>query len=121
MQERTHTLTHHTEPQLLSLQVVQVPALQAVQVVLQSGVGVGVAVGKLVHIILSVKAEGEGHHVVSPMVRATVIVHILSRESLPARTGEHLKDLENIHLSYTIHTVYILDNSLRTFHQTLSG
>lgn len=51
--------THHAQPEQLPLQVGQVPALQAGQVVLQPGVGVRVAVRKLVNIVLPVKAEGE--------------------------------------------------------------
>ena len=75
--------THHTEPQLLPLQVGQVPALQAGQVVLQAGVGVGVAVGELVDVVLPVEAEGEGHDVVAPVVGAAVVVHVFGGEPLP--------------------------------------
>ena len=69
---------------MLPLQVGQVSSLQAGQVVLQSGVGVGVTVGKLVYIIFSVKAEGKGHDIVAPVVRTTVIVHIFGWKPLPA-------------------------------------
>ena len=68
---------------MLPLQVGQVPALQAGQVVLQSGVGVGVAVGKLVYIILSVETEGEGHDIVAPVVRTAVVVDVFGRKPLP--------------------------------------
>lgn len=75
--------THHAQPQQLPLQVGQVPALQTGQVVLQPGVGVRVAVRKLVNIVLSVEAEGKGHDIVSSVVWAAVVVHIFSRKPLP--------------------------------------
>lgn len=75
--------THHAQPQQLPLQVGQVPALQTGQVVLQPGVGVRVAVRKLVNIVLSVEAEGKGHDVVAAVVWAAVVVHIFSRKPLP--------------------------------------
>lgn len=77
--------THHAEAEQLPLQVGQVPALQTGQVVLQPGVGVRVAVGKLVDIVLSVKAESKRHDVVAPVVWAAVVVHIFSRKPLPER------------------------------------
>lgn len=79
-------LTYHAESQLLPLQVGQVPALQAGQVVLQAGVGVGVAVGELVNVVLAVEAEGKGHDVVAPVVRAAVVVDIFGRKPLPVTT-----------------------------------
>lgn len=72
---------------MLPLQVGQVPALQAGQVVLQSGVGVRVAVGKLVNVVFSVKTEGKRHDVVAPVVRATVVVDIFSWKPLPVMTN----------------------------------
>lgn len=75
--------THHAQPQQLSLQVGQVPALQTGQVVLQPGVGVRVAVGKLVNIVLPVEAEGKGHDVVAAVVWAAVVVHVFGRKPLP--------------------------------------
>lgn len=75
--------THHAQPQQLPLQVGQVPALQTGQVVLQPGVGVRVAVGELVNIVLSVEAEGKGHDVVASVVWAAVVVHVFSRKPLP--------------------------------------
>lgn len=78
-------VTHHAQSQQLPLQVGQVPALQTGQVVLQPGVGVRVAVRKLVDVVLSVEAEGEGHDVVASVVWAAVVVHIFSRKPLPER------------------------------------
>lgn len=75
--------THHAQPQQLPLQVGQVPALQAGQVVLQPGVGVRVAVRKLENVVLSVEAEGKGHDVVAAVVWAAVVVHVFSRKPLP--------------------------------------
>lgn len=72
-----HAETNHTEAQLLSLQVIEISALQAGQVMLQTGVGVRVAVRKLINVILAVETEGERHHVVPPMVGAAVVIHIL--------------------------------------------
>lgn len=78
-----HASTNHTEAQLFSLQVIEVSALQAGQVMLQTRIGVGVAVCKLINIILAVETEGERHHVVPPMIRAAVVIHILGWKSLP--------------------------------------
>lgn len=68
--------------------------LKAGQIVLKARVGVGVTVGKLVHVILAVETEGEGHHIVPPMVRAPVIIHILGWQSLP-ETQEERKEGRN--------------------------
>lgn len=86
-------VTHHAQPQQLPLQVGHVPALQTGQVVLQPGVGVRVAVRKLVNVVLSVEAEGEGHDVVASVVWAAVVVHIFSRKPLPEREkrGDRLR------------------------------
>lgn len=85
---------------MLSLQVGQVPALKAGQVVLQSGVGVWVAVSKLVYIVLSVETEGEGHDIVAPVVRATVVVHVFGWEPLPA-TAKDKHIMETLERSIT--------------------
>lgn len=82
--------THHAQSQQLPLQVGQVPALQTGQVVLQPGVGVRVAVRKLVNVVLSVKAEGEGHDVVASVVWAAVVIHIFSGKPLPGREKEEM-------------------------------
>lgn len=90
-------VTHHAQSQQLPLQVGQVPALQSGQVVLQPGVGVRVAVGKLVNVVLSVKAEGEGHDVVASVVWAAVVVHVFSRKPLPGREKEEIvSDLKEL-------------------------
>lgn len=81
-------MTYHTESQLFPPQVGEVFAVQAGKVMLQSGVRVGVAVGKLVYVILSVKAEGKRHHIVASVVRAAVVVDIFRRKPLPA-TAKH--------------------------------
>lgn len=83
-------VTHHAQAQQLPLQVGQVPALQTGQVVLQPGVGVRVAVGKLVHLVLSVEAEGEGHDVVASVVWAAVVVDVFSRKPQPEREKEEI-------------------------------
>lgn len=82
----THASTNHAEAQLLAPQVIEISALQAGQVMLQTRVGVGVAVGELINVVLAVEAEGERHHVVPPVVWAAVVIHILGRQSLPAKT-----------------------------------
>lgn len=84
---------------MLPLQVGQVPALQAGQVVLQSGVGVRVAVSKLVYVVLSVKTEGEGHDIVAPVVRATVVVDVFGWKPLPATAKD--KEIEKSERSFT--------------------
>lgn len=76
-------VSYHTKSQLLPLQVAKVSAFQAGQVMLKSGVGVGIAVRELVHIFLPVEAEGEGHDVVAPVVGTAVVVDIFGREPLP--------------------------------------
>lgn len=93
-------MTHHTESQLFPLQVGQVPALQAGQVMLQSGVGVGIAVGELIHVVLSVKAKGKRHDIVASVVRAAVVVHILGGKPLPATTTDKTEKSER---SFTCH------------------
>lgn len=55
---------------------------------LQSRVGVGVAVGKLIHVVLSVKAKGKRHDIVASVVRAAVVVDIFGRKPLPATTKD---------------------------------
>lgn len=87
---------------MLPLQIGQVPALQAGQVVLQSGVGVGVAVSKLVYVILSVKTEGKGHDIVASVVRAAVVVHIFGWKPLPA-TAKDKQIREKLERSFTGH------------------
>lgn len=89
-----HAVTNHTEAQLLSLQVIEISALKTGQVMLQAGVGVGVAVCELVNVILTVETEGERHHVVPPMVGAAVVIHILGWQSLPVTKRERPHDIE---------------------------
>jgi hypothetical protein len=69
--------TYHSETQKLSGEEIIVALLQVVKVVLKPGVGIRVAVGKLIHLILVVKVERKGHHIVLSVIRATVVVHIL--------------------------------------------
>lgn len=68
--------THHAEPQQFPAEIFHVPPLEVVQVVLEAGVGVGVAVGKLVSVVLPVKAKGKGHDIVLPVVWAAVVIHV---------------------------------------------
>lgn len=75
--------THHAEPQQLPAEIFHVPPLEVVQVVLEAGVGVGVAVGKLVSVVLPVEAEGKGHDIVPPVVWAAVVIHVFGGDSLP--------------------------------------
>lgn len=93
---------------MLPLQVGQVPALEAGQVVLQSGVRVGVAVSKLVYIVLSVEAEGKGHDIVAPVVRAAVVVHVFGWKPLPATTKDktQYRDIREV-----IYRTHLLMNS----------
>lgn len=95
-------MTNHTEAQLLSLQVIEISALQAGQVMLQTGVGVRVAVRKLINVILAVETEGERHHVVPPMVGAAIIIHILGWQSLPVTKKERQYDNEMFAFSVNI-------------------
>lgn len=90
-QTPTHAATNHAEAQLLAPQVIEISALQAGQVMLQTRVGVGVAVSELINVVLAVEAEGERHHVVPPVVWAAVVIHILGRQSLPV-TNKKMKD-----------------------------
>ena len=99
-------MTYHTESQLFPLQVGEVSALQAGKVMLQSGVGVGVAVGKLVYVIFSVKAEGKRHDVVASVVWAAVVVHIFRRKPLPATEKKHITKKRG----------QLMEGSSRTFH-----
>lgn len=92
MQMCKHAVTYHAEAQLLSLQVIEISALQAGQVMLQTGVGVWVAVCKLINVILTVETEGERHHVVPPVVRAAIVIHILGWQSLPVTKKERQHD-----------------------------
>lgn len=77
--------THHAEPQQFPAEVVHVPPLEVVQVVLKASVGVGVAVGKLVSVVLPVEAEREGHDIVLPVVWAAIVVHVFGGDSLPEK------------------------------------
>lgn len=77
--------TYHTEPQQFPAKVVHVPPLEVVQVVLKARVGVGVAVGKLVSVVLSVEAKSKGHDIVLPVVWAAIVIHVFGGDSLPER------------------------------------
>ena len=81
-------LTHHGKTQKLSGEEIIIPLLQVIQIVLETGVRVRVAVGKLVHFILIVKVEGKGHDVVLPMVWAAVVVNILCWYSHPVKKNK---------------------------------
>ena len=74
--------THHTEPQLLPLQVGQVPALQAGQVVLQAGVGVGVAVGQVARVGVVRELAGPGERVQGGAFAAGVLQACLTGERM---------------------------------------
>lgn len=65
---------------------------------LQTRVGVGVAVSELINVVLAVEAEGKRHHIVPPVVWAAVVIHILGRQSLPAtnKQNERQRDPFNI-------------------------
>lgn len=64
---------------------------------LQSGVGVRVAIGKLVYIVLSVKAKGKGHNIVASMVWTSVVVDVFGWKPLPAKaTHRHIKKRCNL-------------------------
>lgn len=52
---------------------------------LKASVGVGVAVGKLVGVILSVEAESKGHDIILPVVWAAVVIHVFGGDSLPEK------------------------------------
>lgn len=74
---------------------------------LQSGVGVGVAVGKLVYIVLLVKTEGKGHDIVAPVVRTTVVVHVFGGKPLPA-TAKDKHNVEILGRSFTGQVLKVL-------------
>lgn len=57
--------------------------LQIVQVVLETSIGVGVAVRELVNIILPVKAKGKGHNIILSVVWTSVVIHMFCRYPCP--------------------------------------
>ena len=57
--------------------------LDVVQIVLESRVRVGVAVGELVDVVFAIEVEGERHDVVATVIRTAVIVNVLGRNTSP--------------------------------------
>ena len=56
---------------------------QLVQVGLAPRVGVGVAEGELIPLLVSVEGEGEGEDIVVAVVRRLVVVDVSGRDPLP--------------------------------------
>lgn len=57
---------------------------------LKASVSVGVAVSKLVSVILSVKAKSKWHDIVLPVVWAAIVIHIFRGYSLPKKQKQHI-------------------------------
>lgn len=81
-------VTYHAECQQLSAEVAHAPPLQAVQIVLEPSVSVGVAVGELIGVGLAIKAKSKGHDVVLPVVWAAVVIHVFRGYSLPKKQNK---------------------------------
>lgn len=91
---------YHALAQLLPKEIIHVSLLQAVKVMLKAGVCIWVAVGKLVNIFFSVKTKCKGHHIILPMVWATVVVNIFRWQPLPERYKERHLGISDNHSSF---------------------
>lgn len=67
----------------LPLNVRQLSFLQKIQVCLASRIGIRIAEGKLVDVVLAVESEGEAQDVMVLMIRWVIVEHLLVRNPLP--------------------------------------
>jgi len=70
------------------LKVVVSLYFNVVEIVLQSSVRVRVAIRKLIHVPFHVETERKRHDVVAPVLRTSIIIDILVRDSRPVSNSQ---------------------------------
>lgn len=65
---------------------------------LKASIGVGVAVSKLISVVLSVEAKSKWHDIVLPVVWAAIVINIFRGYSLPKKQKQHIFTLTYIYI-----------------------
>lgn len=82
------------------MNVVELTLLDAFEIVLELCVGVRKRVGELIDIVFAIEAKSEGHHIVLPMVRTTIVEDISSGQTLPSKYSTDYKENFDSQLIY---------------------
>lgn len=81
--------------------------LQIIQVILETGVGVGIAVRKLVNIVLPVKAKGKRHDVILSVVWTSVVIHMFCWYPCPISNDKRIWETDLGPMSVTLLPYYL--------------